>query len=240
MPDAAAKRFRIVIDAAASDADIAAAQDAGTVKDRGLRYELDGREYATLLGAIRGDVELRSRYLSDEQRRRDRERLDACRNRYSPTAGNELRRWGPEDIGPRPDDIFQERLYCIQWSRPDGSFFYAGATEADEARERAVAGLVQARLREWQSAGLVPDAVIEPGDKTDEPIRTRGWTHWHHLFGPRHLLIGALVLQHTAALECDRVWLKRDRGSPARGSLRKMLAGGRRPARMPRPYSQDL
>ena len=22
---------------------------------------------------------------------------------------------------------------------------------------------------------------IEPGEKTDEPIRTRGWTYWHHL-----------------------------------------------------------
>ena len=39
----------------------------------------------------------------------------------------------------------------------------------------------------------MPDSRIEPGDKTDEPIRTRGWTHWHHLFTPRHLLIGALV-----------------------------------------------
>src|SRR3954468_13937875 len=29
-------------------------------------------------------------------------------------------------------------------------------------------------------------------------------------------------------------------GSPARGFLLKLLAGGWRPARMPRPYSQDL
>ena len=38
-------------------------------------------------------------------------------------------------------------------------------------------------LARWQDEGLVPDMPIEPGDKTDEPIRTRGWTHWHHLFG---------------------------------------------------------
>jgi putative DNA methylase len=200
LPDAAAKRFRIEIDTEATEAEIAAAQEAGTVKDRSLQYELDGKEQATLLDAIRGDVELKSRYSSEEQRERDRERLDACRNRYSPTAGNELRRWGSKDIRPRPDDVLQERLYCIQWSRPDGSFFYAGVTEADEQRERAVGDLVAARLPEWQSAGLVPDAVIEPGDKTDEPIRTRGWTYWHHLFGPRHLLMGALVLQHASDL----------------------------------------
>ena len=29
----------------------------------------------------------------------------------------------------------------------------------------------------------MPDMAIERGEKTDEPIRTRGWTHWHHLFG---------------------------------------------------------
>ena len=33
----------------------------------------------------------------------------------------------------------------------------------------------------------MPDMKIEPGEKTDEPIRTRGWTHWHHLFGARQL-----------------------------------------------------
>jgi hypothetical protein len=28
---------------------------------------------------------------------------------------NRLRRWGKHEFKPRPDDIFQERLYCIQW-----------------------------------------------------------------------------------------------------------------------------
>src|ERR1044071_3643649 len=44
----------------------------------------------------------------------------------------------------------------------------------------------------------------------------------------------------AAELERDRVWLKRDGGSRAGGVLLKMRAGGGRPARMPRPYSQDL
>ena len=200
VPDPDAKRFRIEVATGASDEEIAAAEAAGTVKDRALRYTLDGREYVTPITALRGDVELRSRYPDAESRRRDEERLAACRNRYSATAGNDLRRWEKDDIVPRPDDIFQERLYCIQWSRPDGSFFYAGVTDRDEERERQVTAYVQARLAEWQAQGLVPDLPIEPGTKTDEPIRTRGWTHWHHLFNPRHLLIGALIRQEMLKL----------------------------------------
>ncbi|MEI7997160.1 MAG: helicase-related protein, partial [Methylococcaceae bacterium] len=44
---------------------------------------------------------------------------------------------------------------------------------------------------QWQTNGLVPDMLIEPGDKTNEPIRTRGWTHWHHMFAPRDLIFFA-------------------------------------------------
>lgn len=200
VPDAANKRFTIEVVTGATDEEIAAAEAAGTVKDRALRYTLDGREYGTPITALRGDVELRSRYLDAESRRRDEERLAACRNRYAATAGNDLRRWQKDDIVPRSEDIFQERLYAIQWSRPDGSFFYAGVTERDEERERQVTAHVQARLADWQAQGLVPDPSIEPGAKTDEPIRTRGWTHWHHLFNPRHLLIGALIRQEMLRL----------------------------------------
>ncbi len=195
VPDSENKRFRIEVATGATDEEIAAAEAAGTVKDRALRYTLDGREYVTPITAIRGDVELRSRYPDAESRTRDEERLRQCRNRYSATAGNDLRRWEKTDIVPREDDVFQERLYCIQWSRPDGSFYYAGVTDRDEERERQVTRYVLERLDDWQAQGLVPDSEIEPGDKTDEPIRTRGWTHWHHLFHPRHLLIGARIRQ---------------------------------------------
>ena len=37
--------------------------------------------------------------------------------------------------------------------------------------------------------------IPEGGDKTDEPIRTRGWTHWHHLFTPRQLLTHGLLAE---------------------------------------------
>lgn len=200
VPDPENKHFRIEVATDVTDEEIAAAEAAGTVKDRALRYTLDGREYVTPITAIRGDVELRSRYPDAESRARDEERLRQCRNRYSATAGNDLRRWEKNDVVPREGDIFQERLYCIQWSRPDGSFFYAGITERDEERERQVTRYVRERLADWQAQGLVPDSEIEPGDKTDEPIRTRGWTHWHHLFNPRHLLIGALIRQEMQRL----------------------------------------
>ena len=34
---------------------------------------------------------------------------------------------------------------------------------------------------------------IENGEKTDEPIRTRGWQYWHQLFNPRQLLVHGLI-----------------------------------------------
>ncbi|NDH12399.1 MAG: DNA methylase, partial [Actinobacteria bacterium] len=76
-------------------------------------------------------------------------------------------------------------------SRPETKF--SSVTLDDLRREEIVKEYVQNNLSEWQKSGWVPDMRIEPGDKTDEPIRTRGWTHWHHLFNPRQLLTAALV-----------------------------------------------
>jgi putative DNA methylase len=36
---------------------------------------------------------------------------------------------------------------------------------------------------------------IERGYNTDQPIRERGWTYWHHLFNARQLLIAGIVNQ---------------------------------------------
>jgi adenine-specific DNA methylase len=195
------KRFAIEILAGASDAELEAAAKSGTVGDRALNYELDGRTHVTSMEAIRGEIRLKRRYRDQDEERRDHERFAAAANKYSETAANELRRWERSDFVPRDGDIFQERLYCIQWSRPDGSFFYAAPTAGDLAREAEVEDIVRRNLAEWQAEGLVPDTPIESGDKTDEPIRTRGWTHWHHLFGPRHLLIGALIRQQMVAAQ---------------------------------------
>ena len=153
----------------------------GTVRDGNLVYELDGKTYLTPIKTIRGDYR------------------DADGN-----TANRLRRWEQHDFKPRPDDIFQERLYCIQWMtretldshRPET--FFAAVTDEDLERERKVENIVAKNLERWQEAGLIPDMEIEPGDKTDEPIRTRGWTYWHQLFGGRSLL-GIVVFRSMIA-----------------------------------------
>ena len=39
----------------------------------------------------------------------------------------------------------------------------------------------------------LPSRRIEPGYNTDQLIRERGWTYWHHLFTPRQLLTVGLI-----------------------------------------------
>lgn len=114
--------------------------------------------------------------------------------------GGGLRRWENADVRPRPDDLLQERLYCIRWRMPDsidqqgrqrkGEFVYREPRAFDEDVENKVYAELTKVFDDWQSSGWIPNWRIEPGNKTDEPIRTRGWTHWHHLFTPRQLLMG--------------------------------------------------
>lgn len=105
-----------------------------------------------------------------------------------------LRRWTNDDLVPRKGDVFQERLYCIRWLDSEGNRRYAAPEEADLAREAKVLKLLRERFSAWQLAGFIPSkAIPEGGDKTEEPIRTRGWTHWHHLFTPRQLLTHGLL-----------------------------------------------
>ena len=59
--------------------------------------------------------------------------------------------------------------------------------------------MVKERLIEWQMDGKIPRNILPTnGDKTEEPIRTRGWTHWHHLFNPRQLLWLGLLQEVSA------------------------------------------
>jgi putative DNA methylase len=91
VPDPANKRFDIEIHSGVSAREMAEAEK-GTVRDGKLIYELDGHTYITPIKTLRGDY-------------RDADGSNA----------NRLRRWEKHDFKPRPDDIFQERLYCIQW-----------------------------------------------------------------------------------------------------------------------------
>ncbi|MFZ0254875.1 MAG: anti-phage-associated DUF1156 domain-containing protein, partial [Gammaproteobacteria bacterium] len=182
VPDARNKRYDIAIRAGATEKELAAAA-LGTVRTDGrgqgpyLIHTVEGIEYRTKISTLRGD------YRKDDG-----------------TTGNRLRLWEKHDFKPRPGDIFQERLYCVQWMRPKDKgkgdeYEFRAVTAEDLERERLVEDFITEHLAGWQEKGWVPDMRIEPGEKTDEPIRTRGWTHWHHLFNPRQLLVAGLVNQ---------------------------------------------
>jgi len=179
IPNHENKRFDIEVITGASGEEMKAAEK-GTVQDGALVYELDGKIYRTPIKTLRGDY----------------------RDSDGNTA-NRLRPWEKHEFKPKPDDIFQERLYAIHWikketlgsSRPET--FFASVTEADRQRERQVENIVEENLVDWQSEGLVPDMAIEPGYNTDQPIRERGWVYWHHLFNARQLLFQSLLRRHA-------------------------------------------
>lgn len=184
VPDRKNKRYDIKIHSDVSDDDLEAAsfgtvRSDGKGKDPYLTHEVGGKEYRTKISTLRGDYKAKDG-----------------------SNANRLRPWTKSDFKPRPEDIYQERLYCIEWQRAAASgrsdeYQFRAVTTADLARESAVAEYVEKHLAKWQSDGVVPDMRIEAGDKTDEPIRTRGWTYWHHLFNPRQLLLAALVNQYS-------------------------------------------
>ena len=104
-----------------------------------------------------------------------------------------LRRWTNDDVVPRPGDVFQERLYCIRWINDQGERRYSAPNAADLARDANVLSLLRERFAEWQREGFIPSKAIVSGYNTEQPIRERGWTHWHHLFTPRQLLIHGAI-----------------------------------------------
>lgn len=121
-----------------------------------------------------------------------------------------LRLWENDDLVPRPDDVFQERLYCVRWVTAvqrrtskgdlvwDEEKEYRPATYQDLKREARVLDLLRERFADWQSKGFLPSLRIESGYNTEQPIRERGWTYWHHLFNPRQLLCYGLLVAETA------------------------------------------
>ncbi|CAD71593.1 MAG TPA: DUF1156 domain-containing protein [Rhodopirellula baltica] len=192
VPDFASKRYDIEIVSNVEDDELNAAA-IGTVHSGGRGQESfmvhcpENLEYRTKIPTIRGDY-----------RTTDGEK------------GNKLRQWAKEDFQPRSDDIFQERLYAIFWMKRKSSgkrydFEFRGIGNDDIQREQTVVEYVRSRISKWQGEGRVPDSRIEPGEKTDEPIRTRGWTHWHHLFNPRQLLVCALIKEHAVGSQIPSV-----------------------------------
>lgn len=181
IPNHSKKAFDIEILSNASEQEMKIAE-IGTYQDGQLVYTIDGIEYRTPLKTIRGDYKL-----------------------PDGVSGNRLRRWEKEDFMPRHEDIFQERLYCIQWitketlKKSRQKAFFASVRGEDLERERKVEQIIRKNLTQWQAEGFVPDMLIEPGYETSRLIRERGWTYWHHLFLPRQILMLALILQKAKA-----------------------------------------
>lgn len=185
VPDYVAKKFIIEVELDATT-EVMKEAEKGTVRDGNMVYVLHGKTYTTPIKTIRGDY----RTASGE-------------------TGNRLRMWGIDDFVPHEGDVFKERLYAIQWidaetlKLPRQRTFFAAVNSEDEARERKVENYVKKHLADWQSEGVIPDMLIEPGEKTDEPIRTRGWSYWHHLFSARQLLVAAIVRNEINKLQDD-------------------------------------
>jgi hypothetical protein len=180
IPDPNAKRFQFDIVENVSAKELKAAAEAGTAKDAEL--VCPHCKARTPIRVIRGDG----------------------RGTFGDSKSL-LRGWESRDVVPRPDDIFGERLYCVRWvdswigrdGEPNSERHYASPTTADLKREKKTLDLLMERFDEWQEKGFIPSRLITPGAKTDEPIRTRGWTHWNHLFLPRQLLLIGSFLELT-------------------------------------------
>jgi putative DNA methylase len=144
-----------------------------------------------------------------------------------------LRAWENHDLVSRPGDVFDERLYCIRWVETyldaDGEEkvrrHYRAPDDGDLQRERRVLDLLVERFDKWQREGHIPSRRIEPGVQTIKPIRTRGWTYWHHMFNPRQLLTLGLLAERaherTSLSEAARAGLLLSLGKCADFSARQ-------------------
>ena len=182
------RNFDITINSGVSDADMSNARKGATVKNSMLLCPNTNCLQATPLLMLRG-----AHYHEREQQ-------------YG------LRMWKKNDLVPLSEDVFQERLYCIRWTEVSKSDsegetvkrFYRGPDSHDLEREKRVYNLLHERFQNWCEKGYIPDRQIEPGNKTSEPIRTRGWTYWHHLFNPRQLLVIGCLLEQIIQETCTK------------------------------------
>jgi putative DNA methylase len=136
VPDAAHKRYKIELICDATDAQMQAAEK-GSYQDQCVVHTVDGVEHRTKISTIRGDYS---------------EVVEGVR-----VNKNRLRQWGVSDVVFKDGDIFNERLYAVQWIKDDGSgrpdTEFRSVTVDDEAREAKVTRYVQQHLADWQAKG---------------------------------------------------------------------------------------
>ena len=217
-PDPKHKRYDIKIHNGVDEEALRHAERAGTVRKEpghtgpALVHTVDGKQYKSRVSTLRGDV-----------------------RREDGTTQNDIRRWGKTDIAPRAHDVLAERLYCILWTRrkenaPRDEYDFRKVSEADIRREARVHEHVERHLKEWQQKGWVPDLRIEAGGAPKHSgrdlIQNRGWTHWHHVFNPRQLLLGALINARSDAKLKFGLTRALDRNAKLSGWSNKIKGGG--------------
>lgn len=118
-----------------------------------------------------------------------------------------LRQLEKAEFEYRTDDTFSERLYCIRYDHTelvDGKSkttrYYRSPQERDLVNEAKVHSIVSDNFLSWQENGYISSTVIEPGDKTSEVIRNRGWAYWHQIFNARQLLANKLLIESIEEL----------------------------------------
>ena len=191
IPDHANRRYEIEILNGVTDEEVEEAET-GTLRSGRLHHPMLNDDLGVSMKEIRGD------FRDDEG-----------------ASGNKLRLWEKDDVRPRPGDIFQERLYAIQWmdgkdikkGKANPRTWFASVTTEDLAREEKVAAYVERNLSDWQHDGFVPDMEIEHGNNNSQPIRERGWSYWHQLFCPRQILFTALTQSEARSSPEGRVFV---------------------------------
>ena len=144
VPDPANKPYSIQVRTGVSASEMASAAK-GTLgrdskyEEAQLCHRINGVDYRTKISTLRGDYQ-----------------------EPDGSTANRLRVWEKHDFRPRPDDVYQERLYAIQWMRPKkgGKTFdyeFRAVTEDDVDRERTVHEFIQRNLEDWQT--VAPPAI---------------------------------------------------------------------------------
>lgn len=178
VPNHRKQNFDLELKQGASSDELALARR-GTAQKGKVIYEFEGRKYENNIRSLRGD------YTDHEGHSR-----------------NNLRKWEQGEIEPRADDLFTERLYAIQWFKAEDNgkrkeTYFATPTEFDFLQEAKLSRYVKENIEQWQSLGLVASLEIESGAETDRLLRERGWTHWHHFFNARQLLVQKIIMEHS-------------------------------------------
>lgn len=190
VPDTLNKRYDIHIRSGVSATELVAAEQGTVGRDdkygeAHLVHQVDGVIYKTKISTLRGDFQ----------------KVDG-------TVGNRLRQWEKFDFTPRPDDILQERLYCIQWMRTKqqgrgDEYEFRTVTKEDLEREYIVEEFISKHLAEWQANGILPDMRIEVGGPPRyqglDLVKARGWQYWHHAWNPRQLMSLGIIRQYASS-----------------------------------------